>query len=103
MAKIPLLDYRRTPEAIDRVYFNRKSWLVPQQISSLFSDPRRKDRIKMFGEQVFKKATLNSFEKNLSNYVQGKVKLVINEVVNFTIDGDSLDDIIKISHQLEKN
>lgn len=86
-----------SPELIDRVYNNRKLLLAPQQIASLVSDPKRMRKIRIFGEYISRRMNIESLTNHLSDYLEGRVNLVLNDVVNFAIDGDSFDDIIKLS------
>ena len=84
---------------LDRIYRNRKLLMIPQQLLSLISDPRRVEKMKMFGEYVLGKNSIVSISKRLSDYTEGRVNLVLHDVVNFSIDGDSLEDIVKLSYK----
>ena len=83
---------------LDRIYYNRKLLLIPQQLASLVSDPKRITKVKMFAEYIIGKASVDTVSKNLSSYMNAKIKLVLHDVINFSIDGDSLEDIIKLSY-----
>jgi len=86
------------PKMLDRIYHNRKLLMIPQQLASLISDPNRMKKIRLFTEYMMRKTSVNSISKHLSEYLDGRVKLVLHDVVNFSVDGDSLDDIVKLSH-----
>ena len=71
--------------------------MIPQQLVSLVQDSKRMNKIQIFTDYIMGKTTADSIGNHLSAYLDGRVKIVLHDIVNFSIDGDSLDDIVKLS------
>ncbi|MBI3623011.1 hypothetical protein HY212_02940 [Candidatus Pacearchaeota archaeon] len=86
-----------SPELIDIIYKTRKMYDIPAQISSVINNPNRTLRLRMLRNHIARRSSINSMQDFLSEYFEARVKLVLHDVLNFSIDGDSLEDIVKLA------
>lgn len=87
---------------IDQIYNNRKLLLLPQQLASLTSDHMPLKKVQIFGEHLIGRNSKKLLTQRLSEYLGANVNLVLHDIVNFSIDGDSLEDIVELSKAINK-